>query len=124
MPRIQVSGEISTVVNDKFHYVKFWERYDFKGQESFRIWTAWLDRDLSINEGDFVELEGDLTTKVGTYNKEGQETRQVVEHMLNNVTIRTVTPGKAKTETKTTQVRTATDILTQKDAAAEIDMPF
>lgn len=120
MPNIKVNGQVSTVANDKFHYLKLWETYDFKGEPRHRLWTAWLDRDLNINEGDFIEVTGDLSTKVGTYNKPGEEAKSVVEHSLNNCTINLVKAA----EPKGTQVRNASDILTQKDSTAEVDMPF
>jgi len=88
MPQITVSGNVSSVTNEQYKILKFWESYDFKGQERHRIWTAWMDADLSrFQEGDFISISGDLSTKVGTYNKPGDETRQVVEHSLNNCTI-------------------------------------
>lgn len=120
MPAIKVTGQISQVANDKYHYVKFWETYDWKGEARHRIWTAWLDRDLNLNEQDTIEVTGDLSTKVGTYTpKDATEQKQIVEHSLNNCTVNVVKAA----EPKATQARTATDILTQK-AELDVDMPF
>lgn len=120
MPIITVTGQVSQVANDKYHYVKFWETYDWKGEPRHRIWTAWLDRDLQINEQDTIEVTGDLSTKVGTYTpKDATEQKQIVEHSLNNCTVKTLKAA----EPKTTQVRNAADILTQK-AEPDVDMPF
>lgn len=96
MPQITVSGTIANINNSQYKIVKFWESYDFKGQERHRIWTAWMDSDVSkFAEGDFITIEGDLSTKVSTYNKPGEDTRQVVEHSLNNCTVETHRPKVA-----------------------------
>lgn len=108
MPTITVTGQIQTVVNEKYNYIKLWETYDFKGEARHRLWTAWLDTDLNLNEGDTIEITGDLSTKVGTYNKPGEDTKSVVEHALNNCNVKVTKMATTK-------------------AAAEpdpIDMPF
>jgi hypothetical protein len=45
----------------------------------------WLDAPSAINKDDIVSFVGDLGTKAGTFEKDGN-TYQVVEHSLNNVT--------------------------------------
>jgi hypothetical protein len=45
----------------------------------------WLDAASSIVKDDVVSFVGDLGTKAGTFEKDGN-TYQVVEHSLNNVT--------------------------------------
>ena len=94
MANLNVDGNISEVVNGQYKYIKFWETYDFKGSPRHRLWTAWFDGVIldGFNEGDFIQINGDLGTKVGTYNKPGDETRQVVEHSLNNCRIVTHAP--------------------------------
>lgn len=121
MPLITVTGQVSQVANEKYNYVKFWETYDWKGEPRHRIWTAWLERDLGLNEQDTVEITGDLSTKVGTYTpKDATEQKQIVEHSLNNCTVKVLKAA----EPKSTQVRNAADILTQKTDTDPIDMPF
>ena len=121
MPIITVTGQVSQVRNEKYNYVKLWETYDWKGEPRHRIWTAWLDRDLNLNEQDTIEVTGDLSTKVGTYTpKDATEQKQIVEHSLNNCTVKVLKTA----EPKSTQVRNATDILTQKTDTDPIDMPF
>jgi hypothetical protein len=44
-----------------------------------------------------VTIEGSLGTKVRTYNKPGQETKQVVEHSLNNCLVELVKAAEPKT---------------------------
>jgi len=98
MPVIKVNGTVSHVTNDKYQIVKFWETYDFKGQERHRIWTAWFDNNLpaGLAEGDWVELEGTLSTKVSIYTpKDATEVKAIVEHSLNDVTVSQLKPKNA-----------------------------
>ena len=91
MPVIKVNGTVSQITNDRYQILKFWETYDFKGQERHRIWTAWFDNNLPSNiaEGDWVEIEGSLGTKVSTYKpKDSDEDKSIVEHSLNEVALR------------------------------------
>jgi len=88
MPVIKVNGTVSSVTDSQYQIVKFWESYDFKGQERHRIWTAWFSNNLpaGIQEGDWIELEGTLSTKVSTYTpKDSTEAKAIVEHSLNEV---------------------------------------
>lgn len=88
MALLTVSGTVSSVVNDKYNYLKFWETYQFNGQERHRLWTAWFDSNIAVSEGDFVKIEGSLGTKVGKYQKPGEDEKQVVEHSLNDCALR------------------------------------
>lgn len=120
MPLITVTGQASQISNDKYHIVKFWERYEVKGDARNRLWTAWLDADLGIDEGDEIEVTGDLSTKVENYiPKDATENRSIVGHALNNCTVKVL----KKKETKTTQVRNAADIATQVQPESA-DAPF
>lgn len=88
MALLKVGGNISQV-NADHQYIKFWESYDFKGQERHRLWTAWFTNlPVNVQEGDFVEIEGLLGTKVGKYQKPGEDEKQVVEHNLNDCALR------------------------------------
>jgi hypothetical protein len=104
MPVIKVNGTVSSVTNAQYQIVKFWETYDFKGQERHRIWTAWFNNNLpaGLQEGDWIELEGSLSTKVSTYTpKDSTETKAIVEHSLNDVAVSQI---KAKNETNSAPV--------------------
>ena len=95
MPVIKVNGTVSSVTNAQYQIVKFWETYDFKGQERHRIWTAWFNNNLpaGIQEGDWIELEGSLSTKVSTYTpKDSTEAKAIVEHSLNDVAVSQIKP--------------------------------
>ena len=90
MPIIQVAGNIasSSATQTGKGLVKIWEKTDFRGQDKFVLWTAWFDQpQLHLVEKDDVILEGRMSTKVGTWEKDGQEIR-TVEHHLNDVTIK------------------------------------
>lgn len=95
MPVIKVNGTVSNVTNAQYQIVKFWESYDFKGQERHRIWTAWFSNNLpgELQEGDWIELEGTLSTKVSTYTpKDSTEAKAIVEHSLNEVSVLQLKP--------------------------------
>jgi hypothetical protein len=50
-----------------------------------RKWSVWFNAQLvELAKGDWVELEGDLSTKVSEWtNKEGQ-VKQIIDHNVNN----------------------------------------
>jgi hypothetical protein len=89
MPIIQVTGTVATSIATQTGkgLVKIWEKIDFRGQDKFILWTAWFDQpQLHLVEKDDIIVEGRLSTKVGTWEKDGQEIR-TVEHHLNDVLI-------------------------------------
>jgi len=64
-----------------------------------RLWTMWLEYPADIIKADVVEFEGELGTKAGTYEKDGN-TYQTVEHSLNKprwVKIHAAVPGTQTT---------------------------
>jgi hypothetical protein len=50
-----------------------------------------------LKKDDEVRIDGSLGTKVGTYNKPGQETKQVVEHSINNCQVDLIKAAEART---------------------------
>jgi len=95
MPVIKVNGTVAEVTDGQYPRIKFWEKFDFKGQERNRAWTAWTENaNISdIREGDYIEIEGSLGTKVSSYMpKDATEMKNVVEHSLNDVSITRVVP--------------------------------
>lgn len=116
MAQVTIVAEVGNY-STEHGYIKAWETFDFKGEKRNRLWTIWT-RDIQVNEGDTITVSGDLSTKSATYvPKNATEAKNIVEHSLNNVAI-TINGSK------TTQVRNASDILTQKTEAEAIDMPF
>jgi hypothetical protein len=117
MAQVTIVAEVGNY-STEHGYIKAWEKFEFKGESRNRLWTIWT-RDIQVNEGDLIEVHGDLSTKSATYvPKNATEAKQIVEHSLNNVAI------KIHGAAKSTQVRNAADILTQKTEAETIDMPF
>lgn len=66
--------------------VKGWETFSIlvKGESvtKKRLWTAWLETSTTAKKDDVVEIIGELGTKAGTFEKDGQ-TYNTVEHSLN-----------------------------------------
>jgi len=97
MAIVTIYAKIAEVTNEGYPRLRVWETYDFKGEPRNRLWTAWLDNASNFKKDDEVKIEGSLSTKVGTYNKPGQETKQVVEHSLNNCLVELVKAAQPKT---------------------------
>ena len=91
MAKVQVQIVVSKVAENgdyKGRVVSGWETFiiTIKGEQvtKRRQWTMWLDLPSNINKDDVVTFTGDLGTKAGSFEKDGQ-TYQVVEHSLNQV---------------------------------------
>lgn len=80
MAKVIISGNVSNI-SDKGRFT-VWEKFDVNGKQVFRKWTVWFTHPVGVNDHDWVEVEGLLGSKVGSYEKDG-ETRAVVEHSLN-----------------------------------------
>ena len=72
---------------------KGWETYSInvKGEQitKKRLWTFWLENAADLNKGDVVEFQGELGTKGAQLDKDGK-TYLVVEHTLNNPTVKVI----------------------------------
>ncbi len=111
MANLSIIGTVAGINNGQYPLVRVWESYDFKGSEKFRLWTCWLSADPQLNEGDTIEVEGVLSTKVSSYvPKNETEPRSIVEHHLNNATYKLL---KASDKIKETA-----------PVVDEIEMPF
>lgn len=88
MAKVTVSGDVKDSGDySQGKYVNIWEHYlGSDGKERNRLWTLWLNGDLGLMPGDFVEVEGSLSTSVNEWTKDGV-TRNVVQHSLNGVTL-------------------------------------
>ena len=63
------------------------ENYEVQGQAKpfSRLWTCWFDFSQveHLQEGDWIELTGELSTKIGKYTpKDSDVEKTVVEHHL------------------------------------------
>lgn len=88
MAQIQISGDVH-LIGWEGKRISFWEKYDFKGKEYSRLWTAWFeDPQTDLQEQDWIELKGELSTKIGRYTPKGEtEERVVVEHHLQSAKV-------------------------------------
>lgn len=92
MAKVQVQITVSKVAENgdyKGRVISGWETFviTVKGEQitKKRQWTMWLELPSAIVKDDVVTFVGELGTKAGSFEKEGQ-TYQVVEHSLNNAT--------------------------------------
>jgi hypothetical protein len=91
MAKVILSGDVDEVkeYEGKTHF-KLWETYTTPFGQSTRLWTVWLDVKLDdCHKGDWFELEGNLSTKVGSpyiSKRDGLE-KQGIDHNLNDVSI-------------------------------------
>lgn len=80
MAKTIVAGTVSSVAKERI--INLWETYDVNGRQAFRKWTIWAEVPWGVEKGDWLEVEGDLGSKIGSYEKDG-ETKQTIEHSLN-----------------------------------------
>ncbi len=92
MAKVVVSGTIEKI--DQYAQgaktiARLVEEYTANNGEVWRRkWSVWFNTmQEQLTNGDWVELEGELSTKVSEWvNKEGQ-TKQIIDHNLNNPSI-------------------------------------
>lgn len=89
MATTRVNGDVK--VSESGKALTLWETYTYeylengvpKLREAKRKWTIWFTKPVEgILSGDWVEIEGQLGTKVGAWEKDG-ETKSVVDHIIN-----------------------------------------
>ena len=86
MPVIKVAGEVH-LLGWEGKRVSFWENVHANGKDYSRLWTAWFASAQEVQEQDFVEISGELSTKIGEYTNKQGEKKTVVEHHLQNAVI-------------------------------------
>jgi hypothetical protein len=99
MAKVRVQIAVSSVAQNgdyRGRVVNGWETFSIKvkGEQvtKKRQWTMWLELPSDIAKNDVVEFTGDLGTKAGTFDKDGQ-TFNVVEHSLNEPTFTIISRG-------------------------------
>jgi hypothetical protein len=109
MALITIGGEVNSI-GWEGKRVSVWENIHANGKDYSRLWTAWFSESQAFNlqEGDFAEIIGELSTKIGEYTNKAGEKKVVVEHHLQNAQLR-------KTVSKTQQ---------EANAGAFEEMPF
>jgi hypothetical protein len=101
MAKVTISGEAK--ISDSGTAVTIWEDFivEYKDGNKFerkRKWVIWFNSQVTAFEtGDWVEVSGELGTKLETYDKDG-ETKSAVGHSINEPRVLQVKP---KTATKT-----------------------
>lgn len=81
MAKVNISGTVAGVHKERI--VSLWETFDVQGRVAYRKWTIWFDQSPDLEKDDWIEVTGDLGSKIGTYEKEG-EVKTVVEHSVNS----------------------------------------
>lgn len=101
MPQVQIAGNVN-LIGWEGKKVSVWESFNVNGKEYSRLWTCWFSESMSfrVNELDWVEIHGELSTKIGSYKNKSGEEKQVVEHHIQNAQL-------VQVRTKEQQVQTA-----------------
>jgi len=99
MALVIISGEAK--VSESRKSLTVWEDFvveyaDGNKFERKRKWQVWFNGLTDINTGDWVEIRGELGTKLETYEKDG-ETKSAVGHSINDPEVLRV---RAKAEQK------------------------
>jgi hypothetical protein len=99
MAVVIISGEAK--VSESRRSLTIWEDFvvEYKDGNKFerkRKWQVWFNGVTDINTGDWVEVKGELGTKLEAYEKDG-ETKSAVGHSINDPQVLQV---KAKQEPK------------------------
>jgi hypothetical protein len=89
MAIITIGGEVNSI-GWEGKRVSVWENIHANGKDYSRLWTAWFSESQAFNlqEGDFAEITGELSTKIGEYTNKAGEKKVVVEHHLQNAQLR------------------------------------
>jgi hypothetical protein len=91
MALITIGGEVNSI-GWEGKRISIWENIHANGKDYSRLWTAWFSESQAMNlqEGDFAEITGELSTKIGEYTNKQGEQKVVVEHHLQQATLKKV----------------------------------
>ena len=88
MPKLTIGGDVHMIAWEGKR-ISIWENIHANGKDFSRLWTCWFDSAQDVAEGDFVEITGELSTKIGEYTPKGStEKKQVVEHHIQGASIK------------------------------------
>ena len=88
MPHITVAGDVHMIAWEGKR-VSIWENIHTNGKDFSRLWTCWFDSPQDLQEQDFAEITGELSTKIGEYTPKGSsETKRVVEHHIQGAKVK------------------------------------
>jgi len=107
MPQITITGDVN-LIGWEGKRLSVWENYEVPGQPKpfSRLWTAWFDMSQveHLQEQDWVEITGELSTKIGKYTpKDSTVEKTVVEHHVQNARL-------VQVKTKTQQASNAASV--------------
>lgn len=99
MPQITIGGDIN-MIGWEGKRISVWENIHANGKDYSRLWTCWFDTpQIQLAEQDFVEIGGELSTKIGKYTPKGQtEEKVVVEHHVQGAFIKSQVSKKQQAE--------------------------
>jgi hypothetical protein len=99
MPQITIGGDVN-MIGWEGKRISVWENIHSNGKDYSRLWTCWFDTpQIQLQEQDFVEISGELSTKIGKYTPKGQtEEKLVVEHHIQEAFIKSQVSKKQQTE--------------------------
>jgi hypothetical protein len=91
MALITIGGEVNSI-GWEGRRISVWENIHSNGKDYSRLWTAWFATSVAheLQEQDFAEITGELSTKIGEYTNKQGEKKVVVEHHLQNATLKKV----------------------------------
>jgi hypothetical protein len=99
MPQITIGGDVN-LIGWEGKRISVWENIHSNGKDYSRLWTCWFDTpQIQLQELDFVEISGELSTKIGKYTPKGQtEEKIVVEHHIQGAFIKSQVSKKQQAE--------------------------
>ncbi|MGI9142652.1 MAG: hypothetical protein ACR2IJ_05630 [Fluviibacter sp.] len=91
MALITIGGQVNSI-GWEGKRISVWENIHSNGKDYSRLWTAWFSESQAaqLQEEDFAEITGELSTKIGEYTNKAGEQKVVVEHHLQNAVIKKV----------------------------------
>lgn len=102
MPQIQIAGTVHSI-GWEGKRIQVWERFNSNGKDFSRLWTCWFStpqHDL-LQEEDWTEIHGELSTKIGNYKTKDGIEKTVIEHHVQGaqvVQVKTAAEQKAHSD--------------------------